>query len=72
MAKQNWIEANADTAANFVRAWDATTKWVYDPANKAEILAITKKTMGGSDKAAEAVYNPACRWQVRVAEPAHQ
>jgi ABC-type nitrate/sulfonate/bicarbonate transport system substrate-binding protein len=56
MAKKGWYEGNADVAANFVRAWDAVTKWIYDPANKAEILAISKKTMGANDKSAEAVY----------------
>src|SRR5207244_3427403 len=49
MAKKNWYEGNAETAANFIRAWDAITKWIYDPANKAELLAIARKTMGGSD-----------------------
>jgi ABC-type nitrate/sulfonate/bicarbonate transport system substrate-binding protein len=56
MAKQGWVQSNADVAANFVRAWDAVTKWLYDPKNKDEILAITKKTMGGTDQGAEAVY----------------
>jgi ABC-type nitrate/sulfonate/bicarbonate transport system substrate-binding protein len=56
MAKKNWYEGSADTAANFIRAWDAITKWIYDPANKAELLAIAKKTMGGNDQASEAVY----------------
>jgi ABC-type nitrate/sulfonate/bicarbonate transport system substrate-binding protein len=57
LSKKNWYEGNADTAANFVRAWDAITKWIYDPANKAEVLAISKKTMGGTDQGVEAVYN---------------
>jgi NitT/TauT family transport system substrate-binding protein len=57
LSKKNWYEGNAETAANFIRAWDAITKWIYDPANKAEILAISKKTMGGTDQGVEAVYN---------------
>jgi NitT/TauT family transport system substrate-binding protein len=57
LSKQNWYQANPDLAANFVRAWDAVTKWIYDPANKDEILAISKKAMGGTDKGAEGVYN---------------
>src|SRR6266852_2907291 len=57
LSKKNWYEGNAETAANFIRAWDAITKWIYDPANKAEILALSKKTMGGTDQGAEAVYN---------------
>jgi ABC-type nitrate/sulfonate/bicarbonate transport system substrate-binding protein len=56
LSKKNWYEGNAETAANFIRAWDAITKWIYDPANKAEILALSKKTMGGTDQGVEAVY----------------
>ena len=56
LAKKGWYDSNADTAMNVLRAWDAITKWIYDPANKAEIIAISKKTMGANDKAAEAVY----------------
>jgi ABC-type nitrate/sulfonate/bicarbonate transport system substrate-binding protein len=56
LSKKSWYEGNAETAANFIRAWDAITKWIYDPANKAELLAISKKTMGGSDPAIEGVY----------------
>ena len=57
LSKQNWYQSNPDLAANFVRAWDAVTKWIYDPANKDEVLAISKKTMGGTDKGVEGVYN---------------
>jgi NitT/TauT family transport system substrate-binding protein len=56
LSKTGWYQANADLAANFLRAWDAITKWIYDPANKAELLAIAKKTMGGTDAGAEGVY----------------
>jgi ABC-type nitrate/sulfonate/bicarbonate transport system substrate-binding protein len=56
LAKQSWVQGSPDVAANFVRAWDAITKWIYDPANKAEVLAISKKTMGGTDEGVEAVY----------------
>jgi NitT/TauT family transport system substrate-binding protein len=57
LAKKSWYDNNADKAVNIIRAFDAITKWIYDPANKAELLAITKKTMGATDKSAEAVYN---------------
>ncbi len=56
LSKGSWYQANPELAANFVRAWDALTKWIYDPANKAEVLAIAKKTMGGTDAGADAVY----------------
>ncbi|MBV9578427.1 MAG: ABC transporter substrate-binding protein [Chloroflexi bacterium] len=54
MANKNWYQT--DAAANFLRAWAAITKWIYDPANKDELLAITKKTMGGTDAGAMQVY----------------
>jgi NitT/TauT family transport system substrate-binding protein len=57
MSKTSWYQSNPDLAANFLRAWDAVTKWIYDPANKDEVVAIAKKTMGGSDAGAQAVYN---------------
>jgi ABC-type nitrate/sulfonate/bicarbonate transport system substrate-binding protein len=56
IAKQSWYQGNGDMPANFLRAWDAITKWIYDPANKDEILGISKKTMGGTDAGAQQVY----------------
>ena len=56
IAKQSWYQGNPDVAANFARAWDAVTKWIYDPANKDELLAISKKAMGGTDAGVQAVY----------------
>ncbi|MBV9544232.1 MAG: ABC transporter substrate-binding protein [Chloroflexi bacterium] len=58
LAKQGWYTGStAETARNFVKAWDAITKWIYDPANKGEVLAITKKTMQVGDAAAQAGYD---------------
>lgn len=57
LSKTGWYENNPDVAANFVRAWDAITRWIYDPANKDELAAISKKAFGGSDAGAQAVYN---------------
>jgi NitT/TauT family transport system substrate-binding protein len=56
IARTSWVTSNPELAANYVRAWDAVTKWIYDPANKAEVLAISKKAMGGTDAGVEAVY----------------
>jgi NitT/TauT family transport system substrate-binding protein len=57
LAKQGWYNGGtAELAKSFIRAWDGVTKWLYDPANKAEVLAITKKTMNVEDRAAEAGY----------------
>jgi ABC-type nitrate/sulfonate/bicarbonate transport system substrate-binding protein len=57
LSKTGWYQANPEVAANFLRSWDAITRWIYDPANKAEVLAIAKKTMGGTDAGAEGLYN---------------
>jgi ABC-type nitrate/sulfonate/bicarbonate transport system substrate-binding protein len=56
ISKASWYQDKADLAANFVRAWDSITKWIYDPANKAELLSISKQAMGGTDVGVEAVY----------------
>jgi ABC-type nitrate/sulfonate/bicarbonate transport system substrate-binding protein len=55
LSKQNWYQTG-DVPANFVKAWDAITTWIYDPANRDEVLAISKKTMGGTDAGVQAVY----------------
>ena len=46
-----------DVAPKFIQAWDAITKWIYDPANKDEVLAIAKKTMSVADKPAQNAYD---------------
>lgn len=56
LSKTGWYQANPGVAANFLRAWDSITRWIYDPTNKAELLAIAKKAMGGTDAGAEGVY----------------
>ena len=56
MAKTGWYQGNAEVAANFLRAWDAVTKWMYDPANKTELLEIAKAAFGGTEQANERVY----------------
>ena len=57
IAKQSWFQGNAEVAANFVRAWNDITKWLYDPKNKDEIVEISKKTMNVEAKPAENGYN---------------
>jgi ABC-type nitrate/sulfonate/bicarbonate transport system substrate-binding protein len=56
VAKESFYKGKADVATNFVKSWDAVTKWMYDPANKNDLLAITKKTMSVGDAAAENAY----------------
>jgi ABC-type nitrate/sulfonate/bicarbonate transport system substrate-binding protein len=57
VARQSWYLEHPDVAVNFVRAWDAITKWLYDPANKDEVLAITRKTMEVGDGPARNAYD---------------
>jgi NitT/TauT family transport system substrate-binding protein len=52
-ANKSWYQGQADVAVRFVHAWDALTRWVYDPANKDELLAMTQKTMSVSAMPAE-------------------
>jgi ABC-type nitrate/sulfonate/bicarbonate transport system substrate-binding protein len=56
LAKTGWYQGNPELVANFLRSWDAITTWIYDPANKAELLALAKKAMGGTDAGAEGMY----------------
>ena len=49
LSRTSFYQGNSEVAGNFLRAWDGITKWIYDPANKDEVLAICKKTMGGGD-----------------------
>ena len=57
VSKQRWYQGTPEVAVNFVRAWDAITKWLYDPANKQEVLAITKKTIQVADGPAQHAYD---------------
>ena len=60
-----------------MRSWDALTKWIYDPANKAELLTIAKSAFGGTDQANEKVYqlhvtNKSVPENVRITEKGMQ
>jgi ABC-type nitrate/sulfonate/bicarbonate transport system substrate-binding protein len=57
VSRQSFYQSKPEVAANFVRAFDAITKWLYDPANKQDVLAITKKTMQVGDGPAQNAYN---------------
>ena len=39
-ARRGWVDANRDAMAGFVRAFIDGVGWLYDPANRAEALAI--------------------------------
>ncbi|SRR6266542_764449 len=63
LSRKNWYQSNMDSALRFVRAWVDITKWVYDPANKDELLGIMVSTMKVDQKAAENAYQ---RWWVKA------
>jgi ABC-type nitrate/sulfonate/bicarbonate transport system substrate-binding protein len=43
MAKPKWLKENPDTARAYLRALSAAVDWIYDPANRAEAIAILAK-----------------------------
>ena len=62
IAKKSWYENNP-AALGFMRAWIDITKWLYDPKNKDELLAIMVRTMKVEQQAADNAYN---RWWVKT------
>jgi len=62
-ARKSWYQANMDTAVSLVKAWIDTTKWLYDPTSKDEVIAILVKTHKVEQKAAENAYQ---RWWIKT------
>jgi ABC-type nitrate/sulfonate/bicarbonate transport system substrate-binding protein len=55
--RQSWAEANRDALVGFIRAYVAGVDWLYDPANKAEAVAIFAKNLPNVPKeGVEAAY----------------
>jgi ABC-type nitrate/sulfonate/bicarbonate transport system substrate-binding protein len=63
ISRKSWYEANPEVALGFLRAWIDITRWVYDPKNKDELLAIIAKTLKVEQKAAENAYQ---RWWIKT------
>ncbi|HEY2338869.1 MAG TPA: ABC transporter substrate-binding protein [Burkholderiales bacterium] len=56
-ARKSWADANRDAVVGYIRGFVAGVDWLYDPANKAEAIAILRKNLPNLDeKAAEASY----------------
>jgi len=56
-ARKSWADANRDAVVGYIRAFSQAVDWLYDPANKAEALAILRKNLPNVDeKGAEASY----------------
>lgn len=55
-AKKEWAEKNEQTIIGLARAWIKGTRWVYDPKNKNEAVAILQQHVKLEDKYAISVY----------------
>lgn len=52
-ARKDWLDSNGDVAVRFARAYLAATRWVFDPANRAEAEAILSDATGASAEVAK-------------------
>jgi len=56
-ARKSWADAHRTEVVGYIRAFSEAVDWLYDPANKAEAIAILRKNLPTVDeKAAEASY----------------
>ena len=46
--RRNWAPSHRDELIGYIRAYIAAVTWLYDPANKAEALAIFEKHLPGA------------------------
>ncbi len=69
VAKRSWYEGTPHVAVNVVRAWAAITAWIYDAANRDEVIPIIKRTMNVSDAPAENTYTAHIGRQVVTGPP---
>ncbi len=53
---QDWIRANEDAVARFVRAWIEAINYIYDPKNRADVVRIIGETAKVSEKYAANAY----------------
>ena len=44
-ARKSWADANRDAVVGYIRAFSEAVDWLYDPANKAEAVAILRKNL---------------------------
>lgn len=55
-AKKSWYTANQELAVNFARAYLASVRWLYDPANRAEAIRQLAKEMQVDEAKATRAY----------------
>ncbi len=56
-ANDDYAKANADEVKRFVRALVLASRWMYDPANKAKVIADGAKASGEDPAAVEYAYD---------------
>jgi len=56
ISRKDWYEPNMTTAVAFMKGWLEITKWVYDPGNRDEIVALLVKAMKTEAKYASNAY----------------
>ncbi|MEO7404852.1 MAG: ABC transporter substrate-binding protein, partial [Burkholderiales bacterium] len=55
--RSSWAERNRDTVVGYIRGYVQGVEWLYDPANRAEALAIFRKNLpNASPQQAETSY----------------
>src|SRR3954447_2577952 len=54
--RRDWLEANEDVTVRFLRAHIRALHWLYDPANRAEALAILQEATKTEPRFAERTY----------------
>ncbi len=53
---QDWIRANQDAVARFIRAWIEAIDYLYDPTNRADVIRIIGETAKVSERYAASAY----------------
>ena len=53
---QDWIRANQDAVARFIRAWIEAIDYIYDPKNRTDVIRIIGETAKVSEQYAASAY----------------
>jgi NitT/TauT family transport system substrate-binding protein len=56
VGRRDWAQEHAEELVRYTRAFTATVRWIYDPANKAELLALMGPKLNISGEALERTY----------------
>ena len=56
VGRRDWAQEHAEELMRYTRAFTATVRWIYDPANKAELLALMGPKLNIAGEALERTY----------------